>query len=193
MTFPSARFQEVLFRGRKVPAALVACVEQPAIAALLAEHGFRWIDPDALPSLLTNEYVTADDLANPDIASNVTATDVVLAKNAWFWEDDNGNLIGYWLGDDAELPANPIIVGYDTEGQFSCEGAVSLGDLIAYKQSGEDDRYEELANECTAAGLTITVPTLRAFFKVTRAVDPNAMRNAMYYAERVKRGLSGED
>jgi hypothetical protein len=160
---------------------------------LLAKHGFRWIDPEALPSLLTDDYLSESDLANPDIVSNVAATDVIMAKIAWFWEDDDSNLIGYWLGDDAELPATPIIVGYDTEGQFSCEGAVSLGDLITYKRSfAEDDRYEELASECTAAGLTVTVPTLRAFYKVTRAIDPNAMREAGYYAERVKRGLSGK-
>jgi hypothetical protein len=118
----------------------------------------------------------------------------VRCKVAWFWEDDDGNLSGYWHFDGADLAGNPIVIGYDTEGQFSCEGAITLGDLIASKQSmAEEDRYLALAAEVAAAGLLVTVPTLDAFYKVARAIDPNEMRNKLYYQERAKRGLANPE
>jgi hypothetical protein len=186
-----AEFQKVYFHGRTVPVELARCIQgEPALAALLAQYGCRLLDPKKLPSLLTGDYLSAEDRANPDIASNVLASEQIMAKVAWFWEDDDSNLSGYWLGDDADLPSNPIVVGYDSEGQFSCEGAITLGDLIASKQSmADDDRYLELASEVAAAGLRVTVPTLKASYAVARPIDPNEMRNKLYYQERAKRGL----
>jgi hypothetical protein len=192
-------FQKAYFHNRTIPAELVRCIRaqhegaEPAIAALLAEHGFRILTPQQRPSLLSSDYLSAEDRANPDIASNIVASEEIMAKIAWFWEDDDGNLAGYWLGDDAALPNNPIVVGYDSEGQFSCEGAITLGDLIASKCCGaDDDRYLELAAEAAAAGLPITVPTLDASYNVHQAVDPNEMRNKLYYQERAKRGLDNK-
>jgi hypothetical protein len=186
-----AEFQKVYFQGRTVPAELARCLNgEPALAALLAQYGFRLLDPKKRPSSLTGDYLSAEDRANPDIASNVVATEQIMAKAAWFWEDDDGNLSGYWVGENAELPGNPIVVGYDTEGQFSCEGAITLGDLIASRQCGaEDDRYLELTSEVAAAGFLVTVPTLKESYSVPRAIDPNEMRNTLYYQERAKRGL----
>jgi hypothetical protein len=188
------KFQEVYFHGRSLPTALVQCFEDAAIVALLAELGVRVLDPDAKPALLTGSYLSAEDQANPDIASNVVAIERILAKAAWFCETEDGNLFGYWLGDNNQWPALPIIVQYDTEGQFSCEGAIGLGDLLAADGClGEDDNYATLAQKCEAAGLLVTLKILPDYYARECPIDPNAMRSTEYYAERVKRGLPGAE
>jgi hypothetical protein len=194
MTPSTTKFQEVYFHGRVLPQAIVKCFEHAPIGALLTQHGVSMLDANNKPALLTGSYLSADDLANPDIASNVAATERIMAKVAWFCENEDGDLFGYWLGETAQLAALPILVKYDTEGQFDCKGAIGLGDLFAAECcSAEDDKYLELAQQCAAAGLQVTLKTLSNYYEVERSVDPNALRNADYYAERVKRGLSGAE
>ena len=75
-----------------------------------------------------------------------------------------------------------------SEGQFECKGAIGLGDLFAAEYClGEDADYLRLTQQCAAAGLQVTCKTLPEYYAVKHTIDPNAERNADYYAERVKR------
>lgn len=107
--------------------------------------GLELIVPGALPSLMTNDYLSEEDLKNPDIRANVKAVDEVFAHCTFVATDDNGNLIGYWRGPE-KLPLDQApVVRFDTEGQFTLLDGLHITEAVAADMTFEDDeKFSEL-------------------------------------------------
>ncbi|MDX8050698.1 hypothetical protein SK571_15015 [Lentzea sp. BCCO 10_0798] len=120
--------------------------------------GLRLLADDELPAALDTGYLTAADLANPDIVANVRAIEETAALITWVAEDeDEGRAFGYWRGpDDLPLASAPV-VGLDNEGQFQLLRGTTLSEALSdeYGQWA-DEGYAGLVALCRAQGVTIS-------------------------------------
>ncbi len=120
--------------------------------------GVRLLADDERPAALDTSYLTAEDLANPDIAANSRAIEETAALITWVAEDeDEGQASGYWRGpDDLPLTAAPV-VSLDNEGQFQVLRGTSLSEALSdeYGQWA-DDGYVGLVAQCRSQGVPIS-------------------------------------
>jgi hypothetical protein len=111
------------------------------------------------PAALDTGYLTAEDLANPDIAANVRAIEETAALIAWVAQDeDEGRAYGYWRGPaDVALAATPV-VRLDSEGRFELLAGANLSEVLC-SEYGEwaDEGYEGLAAQCREHGVAVAV------------------------------------
>ena len=120
-------------------------------------ESLRLFADDERPAALDTSYLTAADLANPDIAANTRAIAETAALITWVAEDeDEGRAFGYWRGpDDLPLSGAPV-VSLDDEGQFHLLRGGTLSEALS-GEYGEwaDDGYSGVAGRCRAAGVPI--------------------------------------
>ncbi|MBB5958478.1 hypothetical protein FHS29_005086 [Saccharothrix tamanrassetensis] len=121
-------------------------------------ESLRLLADDERPAALDTGYLTAEDLANPDIAANVRAIGETAALITWVAEDeDEGRAFGYWRGpDDLPLAAAPV-VSLDNEGQFQLLRGANLSEALS-DEYGQwtDDGYPGLVAQCRSRGVTIS-------------------------------------
>jgi hypothetical protein len=121
-------------------------------------EGLRMLADDQQPAALDTGHLSAEDLANPDIAANVRATAETAALVTWAAEDeDEGRAYGYWRG-PADLPvANAPVVSLDTEGQFDLLAGTNLSEVLCSEYGQwSDDGYDGLAATCRELGVAIS-------------------------------------
>jgi hypothetical protein len=191
-------FQRQYLYGLAIPDDLAECLAAhlspdgaPELSALMEEAGVKTLDPDNAPDLLSTDYLSESDLADLDIRANIIASKWLFGQIAWFLEDDDSNLYGYWVGLEKKIDLKPIIVSYDTEGQFESLGKIGLGDLLSYIGSyGEDDRYAELAAAAQATRLRVDATTIDDYYAIAvdSEVDVKKIHNDVYDSERAKLG-----
>lgn len=120
--------------------------------------GVRLLAEDERPSVLDTSYLTAEDLANLDIAANVLAIGETAALITWVAEDeDEGQAFGYWRG-PAGLPLGAApIVSLDNEGQFQLLRGATLSEALS-DEYGQwtDDGYPGLVAKCRSHGVPIS-------------------------------------
>ena len=86
-------------------------------------------------------YLSADDLANPDIAANVKAIAEVCDLIAFVGSDEDGNYFGYWRGPKREsITASPI-VRFDSEGQFNLCAGSTFAEAILVSQTFDPKQF----------------------------------------------------
>ncbi|WP_229051476.1 hypothetical protein [Aeromicrobium sp. Leaf350] len=121
-------------------------------------ESLRLLGDDEQPAALDTGYLTAEDLANPDIAANTTAIAETAELITWAAEnEDDGVAFGYWRGpQDLPLDRAPVVT-LDTEGQFELLRGTSLSEALTdeYGQWSQDD-YDALVAQCRAQGVTIS-------------------------------------
>lgn len=187
------RFRKTFCNGAELPEEVRrGLVGGGKLPAVLADAEVKWLDPLEVPSLISNDYLTEDDLKNPDTASNVEATAELFGRIAWLVVNDEEGLFGYWLADAGALSFPAIAVSYDSEGTFSAWGELPLADLIAYAGSfGDDDAYARVAAVAKQAGLTVAHDSLPAMFKTADACtfDIEELHDQAYNKARAARGL----
>lgn len=108
------------------------------------------------PTVLDTGYLTADDLANPEIAANVRAMADTSGLITWVAEDeDESTAFGYWRGPQDTPLAEAPIVSLNSEGQFDLlPGNLSEARSIEYGE-WSDEGYAGLAADCRAQGVSI--------------------------------------
>jgi hypothetical protein len=192
------RSLEDRLRGRPVPDDLRALI---ALQAGADPDGYppnhplglteTWIlGPGEEPSLLTGNYLSERDRANPDIMANVAAIDEVLRHCAWVAEVFNGDVAGYWLHPNESADQPPAIIHLDSEGQFDILRGDTLVDAIIYNMAHfNDDYFATLADAFAAHGLPVSARRANDLPSRPVRVDPAAMHHRLYYAERAARGL----
>lgn len=191
-------FQRQYLDGLAIPDDLAECLiahlypdRAPELSALMEDAGVKTLDPDNVPDLLGTDYLSESDLADLAIRANIIASKSLFGQIAWFLEDDDSNLYGYWIGPEKKIDLNPIVISYDTEGQFESLGRIGLGDLLSYIGSyGEDDRYAELATAAQGTRLRVAATTIDAYYAIAADsdVDVKKMHDDAYYSERAKLG-----
>ena len=120
--------------------------------------GLRLLADDERPAALDTGYLTAEDLANPDIAANVRAIAETAALITWVAEDeDEGHAFGYWRGPHGLPLAEAPVVSLDNEGQFQLLRGTTLSEALSdeYGQWA-DDGYPGLVALCRGRGVTIS-------------------------------------
>ena len=121
-------------------------------------EGLRLLADGEQPAALDTGYLTAADLANPDIAANTQAIGETAALITWVAEDeDEGRAFGYWRGpQDLPLTGAPV-VSLDNEGQFQLLRGTSLSEALSdeYGQWA-DDGYAGIVARCRSQGVTIS-------------------------------------
>lgn len=120
--------------------------------------GLRLLGDDEQPAALDTGYLTAADLANPDIAANCRAIEETAALITWVAEDeDAGQAFGYWRGpNDLPLAAAPV-VSLDDEGQFHLLRGTSLSEALSDEYGQwSDDGYPGMVARCRAQGVMIS-------------------------------------
>lgn len=145
-------------------------------------EALRLLDDDEQPPALDTSYLTAEDLANPDIAANVRAIAQTATLITWVAQDeDEGQAFGYWRGpNDLPLAAAPI-VSFDTEGQFHLLRGTTLSEALSdeYGQWA-DDGYPGLVAQCRAQGVSISADDPDDLPEPTASPTPAEHHEARY-------------
>ncbi|MGW6449828.1 hypothetical protein [Lentzea sp. NPDC055074] len=121
-------------------------------------EGLRLLADDERPEALDTSYLTAEDLANPDVVANVRAIEETAALITWVAEDgDEGRAFGYWRG-PAGLPLTEApVVSLDNEGQYQLLRGTSLSEALSDEYGQwDDDGYPRMVELCRAQGVPIS-------------------------------------
>lgn len=164
--------------------------QREALTDALAELGCRLIDPGDAPTLLDPaSYMRPEELADPDIAANIRASDGVFALISFFVEDDESNLFGYWHGPGHIALAEAPIVKYDNEGQFSLlPGRGLVEALIGDRVFDDDEAFAGHAEGLRAAGLVIAARSWDELADSPSASDPAQLHGRLYEEFRAAAG-----
>lgn len=147
------------------------------------EDGITFLADGEEPGVLDDSYLTADDLANPDIAANVAANRETAALVTWVAQHEREQAYGYWRGPD-DLPlAEAPIVQYDSEGQFYLLEGRSISEALSADVDGYRQDYEDFVAPCRAAGVEIAAE-VDDLEEIEPAVTPEEFHQQRYDAHR---------
>ncbi len=146
-------------------------------------ESLRFLADGEKPAALDTSYLTAEDLANPDIAANTQAIEETAALITWVAEnDDEGVAFGYWRGPaDLPLDAAPV-VALDTEGQLELLRGTTLSEALAdeYGQWSLED-YTALVAECRSRGVAISADDPDDLLEPEVSPTPSEHHEARYW------------
>ncbi len=145
-------------------------------------EGLRLLADDEQPQALDTSYLSAEDLANPDIAANTRAIEETAALITWVAEDrDEGTAIGYWRGPDDVPVAAAAIVSLDSEGQFQLLRGTTLSEALSdeYGQWADED-YAQMIAHCRSLGVAISVDDPDDLPEPTVSPTPDEHHTARY-------------
>jgi hypothetical protein len=188
---------EVLLRGRPAPDDLRVMVRVQANRPDNADRnsdpllrtGARVLEPGEHVDLLSHSYLNDTDRADPDIMGNVGAIDEVARHAAWVVEVDNGDVAGYWLHPDEPAAGPPLVIRYDTEGQFHIEPGMCLAEAALYRgASYSDEEFADAANLFAAQGVAVAARTPDELAQRRPVVDPAVLHLRLYNERRIARG-----
>ena len=127
-------------------------------------------------------YLTASDLANPDIAANVRAIDDTFEHINFVARTEDDICIGYWRGPDRAPLAGSPLVSYDTEGQFRLCGGRFVESLFFTLY--DDEVLEEFRDACRGLGIDLSFESLDDIAIPSIDPTPEAFHLARYNAHK---------
>ncbi len=130
-------------------------------------------------------YLTAKELADPDIMSNVEAMAATNQLIAWFGKDREG-FVGLWQGPERRPLPECHVVRLDTEGQYQLV-ATTVADYIAI--SVDDEDFEDARRALSEAGLAVRESHEAIWNALGDFDEPNDFRDRLYNQNRQSRGL----
>lgn len=130
-------------------------------------------------------YLTASDLADPDIAANVRAIDDTCAHIDFVARTEEGTCIGYWRGPQrVPLPSSPL-VSYDTEGQFRlCGGRFVETPFFVLD---DEEALEPFRQSCRRLGIALPFGSIDDIAIPPVEPTPEAFHLARYHAHKTSR------
>lgn len=150
------------------------------------------ITSESTVPLLSNDYLTDDDRANPGIMANVDAISRVLELCTFVVQSEDGELAGYWRGPEGRPLAESPLVTYDTEGQVRRLAGTRLVEGIVSEWCFDTDQLDDVDAELRAIGVELGVDDpdeveLAEHPEVT--VWPTDLHRRFDAEERAARGL----
>lgn len=139
-----------------------------------------------------HDYLSADELADPDIQANIVAIEQVARMITFVAKDDDGNIYGYWRGKSGRAIEDAPIVQYDTEGQFYIMSGASLTEAFTASYCFEDDElFEEMKEQFADLDIHFICDSWQDVYdsEIELTDDPSQLHSAIYNAERIKKGL----
>ena len=128
-------------------------------------------------------YLSAQELENPGIASNVRAMSQTNRLIAFIAIDEEDQYYGYWRGPDQRSIQNSPIVFLDNEGQYSALNQAGLASAVHAQTSHymQTDLHTELREFLESIG--IQPPVSDTFLEWPDGlVTPQEFREALYTA-----------
>ena len=153
--------------------------------------------PDEKDALLDelvfgHDYLSEDELANPDIQANIAAIEQVGRLITFVAKDDDSNIYGYWHGTNGRALEHAPIVQYDSEGQFYIMPGASLTEAFCASYCFEDnDLFAEMKARFADLDVPFVCDSWQAVYDSEQelADNPSDLHSRIYNAERVKKGL----
>ncbi|ULJ61080.1 hypothetical protein [Wielerella bovis] len=153
--------------------------------------------PDEKDELLNelvfgHDYLSEDELANPDIQANIVAIEQVARMITFVAKDDDSNIYGYWRGKSGRAIEDSPIVQYDTEGQFNIMPGASLTEAFCASYCFEDDElFEEMKEQFADLDVYFVCDSWQDVYDSETELEdePSELHSEIYNAERVKKGL----
>jgi hypothetical protein len=192
-----AEYRRQRLGGREIPADLRALLvlqwqrgSADAGADPLEAMGVTLLDPGESHDLLDHSYLNATDRANPDIMANVAAMQITCEHAVFVARDEDGALIGYWLGpENVGIGAAPILK-LDSEGQFALlEGATLSEGLLGNHVFEDTERFAELKAAFAKVGIAIKGDSWDDLPYPKAPTDPGVYHEKRYVENRNKAGL----
>lgn len=128
-------------------------------------------------------YLTASDLADPDIAANVRAIDDTFEHINFIARTEDDAYIGYWRGPHRAPLANSPLVSYDTEGQFRLCGGTFAESLFVVIP--DDEALEQFREGCLQLGIALSFESRDDMSIPSPDPTPDAFHLARYNAHKI--------
>lgn len=142
--------------------------------------------------LLTHDYLTDEDRANPGIMANVDAINRVAQLCTFVIQHEDGDLAGYWRGEQERPLTESPLVTYDSEGQFRRLAGGRVVEAVVSEWCFDTDQLDDVSAELRGIGVELGIDDPDAVEVVDRPdVDewPDAVHRRFDAEERVARGL----
>jgi len=135
--------------------------------------------------LVSQEYLTEEDRANPDTMANIRAVSDVMQHAAIVIDGFNGDAWGYWL--HVSHPTEPpTVVKFDTEGEFMAFPGRGIVAAMIEDWADWGEAEDELATfREFLTGWGLELPEIRGSDEVS-GVDPGELHDELY--ERYRAG-----
>lgn len=130
---------------------------------------------------LDTSYLSAAELANPDIAANVKAIAAVCGLIAFVGAEEDGNYFGYWRGPENRPIAKSPLVKFDNEGQFNLLAGSTFAEAILVDRTYEAEHFIDLRNWFGSLGVTIEWNKLADATYPKEKDPPGALHTELYY------------
>lgn len=130
---------------------------------------------------LDTSYLSAAELANPDIAANVKAIAEVCELIAFFGAEEDGNYFGYWRGPKNRSIAKSPLVKFDNEGQFYLMSGSRFAEAILVDRTYDAEQFVDLRDWLGSLGTTIKWKTLDDATYPKEKDEPGALHTRLYY------------
>lgn len=143
--------------------------------AFLETTGIRLLSDANEEPWNDTSYLSAQELENPDIASNIRAMAETNALIAFFAVSEDDEFYGFWRGPKNRSIADSPLVWLDNEGQYASLDAPTFAAGIAEHLSWSDDLkalLEEIGLEVSEESADFSWPD--------GLVTPGAFRDALY-------------
>jgi hypothetical protein len=156
----------------------------------LEAMGVTLLEPGETHDLLDHSYLNATDRANPDIMANVAAMQSTCEHAVFVARDEDGAIIGYWLGpENLGIDAAPILK-VDSEGQFALLEGTTLSEALLGNHVFEDtERFAALKADFAKVGIAISGDSWDDLAYPKAKTDPGVFHEKRYVENRSKAGL----
>lgn len=141
-------------------------------------------------------YMSAEDLRNPDIQSNIEAIRGVSALARFVAADEERNLFGYWLGKAHRALNEAPIVMFNNEGQFSLLPGASLTEAVCgNRAAGDEATFAALRRAFMGLGIAFAASDIESLCTPRPEIKdaPDVLHKAIYNEQRQARGLAPVD
>ena len=139
-------------------------------------------DPDWQP-WADNSYLTANDLANPDIAANIKAIAAILKLISFVAATEDNEYFGYWHGLTERSAADSPIVYFDNEGQFHLCSGQTLIDAILENYVDDAEDFADWKSWLASIGIEIAYNSVDSMpdSDVDDDLTPDMLHKKLYY------------
>ncbi|WP_009959426.1 hypothetical protein [Verrucomicrobium spinosum] len=128
-------------------------------------------------------YLTAADLADPDISANVRAIDDTFELINFIARTEDDTYIGYWRGPNHVPLAKSPLVSYDTEGQFRLCGGTFVESLFFVIH--DDEALAQFREDCVQLGIELAFESVDDISIPSVDPTPDAFHTARYHMHKI--------
>lgn len=158
----------------------------------LGPLGCSLVTSESSVSLLTHDYLTDEDRANPGIMANIDAISRVVQLCTFVIEHEDGDVAGYWRGPEERPLAESPVITFDSEGQFRRLAGERIIEAVVSEWCFDTDQLDDVGAELRVIGVDLDVDDPDEVDFAERPdveVWPDELHRRFDAEERAARGL----